>query len=101
MVLDLPAPLGVDVLAITALNLIGNNVEVVVRLAAQKRLEESADDWNHAGRQHHDRDIVLLGPFVEFHEVGIQLHVLLEVLDALVVGGLDAVQHVAKSVTSQ
>lgn len=99
VVLNSPAPLAVDILAITADNLVGNDAQMAIGLVAQEFLEKGTDDWAHATRQDDDWDIILLGPVVELQEIRVQLHVLQQLVDTLVEWGLYAVEHFKESVT--
>lgn len=100
MILDLPATLAVNILAVARHNLVADNVKVVAGLVAEELLEQRTDDRPHAGRQNNNGDIVVTGPVVELLEVWVQLHVLQEGCDTLVVGGLDAAEHLTEGVTS-
>lgn len=96
--LDLPAALAVDIFAVPAHHLVGHNVEMAAGLVAQELFEQGANDRSHAPGQNDDGHVVLLGPIVELLEVWVQLHVLLQDLDALVERGLDAVEHFTEGV---
>lgn len=99
MVLDLPTSRSVDVLAIPTLDVIGNNSQMLgVRLMTEQLLKQPANDRNHARGQNNDRDVVFLGPVVEFGKVWVQFHVLLQDLNALGETGLDAVQHITEGI---
>lgn len=99
MVNDLPAALTVDILAITASHLVGDDGKMATGLVAQELLEQRSNDRAHTRGQNDNGDIVLLGPVVELLEVWVQLHVLQQNFDALVVGGLDACEHLAEGIT--
>lgn len=99
MVLDLPAALAVDILAIPRDHLVADNGEVALGLVAKELFEQRTNDGAHAGGQNDNGHVVLLGPVIEFLKVWVQLHVLLQDLDALVVRGLDALEHEAEGVT--
>lgn len=62
-----------------------------IRLMAEQLFEKTANNRNHARGHHNDRDVVFLGPVIEFDKVWIQFHVLLQDLNALVKAGLYAV----------
>lgn len=100
VVLDLPATLAVDILAVAGHHLVADDVKVVSGLVAEELLEQRTNDGLHAGGQNDDRNIVVTGPVVELLEVWVQLHVLQKRRDTLVVGGLDASEHLTESVTS-
>lgn len=100
MILYLPAALAVDILAIPRNYLVADNGEMALGLVAKELLEQRANDGAHAGGQNDDGNIVLLGPVIELLKVWVQLHVLLQDLDALVVGGLDTLEHEAEGVTN-
>lgn len=100
MILDLPATLAVDILAIPRNHLVADNGEVALGLVAKELLEQGTNDRAHAGGQNDDGHIVLLCPVIELLKVRVQLHVLLQDLDAFVVRGLDAFEHEAEGVTN-
>lgn len=98
MILDLPATLTVDILAIPTHNLVADNVKMTGGLVAQELLKQRANDRAHSRRQNDDGHIVVLGPVVKLRKEGVQLHVLLQCLDTLVVRGVDALKHFAEGV---
>lgn len=98
MILDLPATLAVDILAIPAHHLVADNVKMASRLVAQEFLEQGADDWSHARRENDNGHVVVPGPVVELGKERVQLHVLFQCLDTLVVRGVDALEHFAEGV---
>mgnify|MGYP001658124941 CR=1 FL=1 len=100
VVLDTPATLAVDVLAVAAHGLVGDNGQVLRRLVAEELLQQGTDNGAHSRGQNDNGDIVFLGPFVERLEARVQLHVLEQDLDTLVVGGLDRSQHFAEGITA-
>lgn len=70
VVLDLPSPRSVDVLAIPTLNIIGNNSQMFgIRLVAEQLLKQTANNRDHARGQNNDRDVVFLSPVVELGKV--------------------------------
>lgn len=75
-VLNLPTTLAVDILAIPAHRLVGNDGEVAGWLVTEELLQQGADNGLHARRQNDNGNIVILGPVVEFLKVRVQLHVL-------------------------
>jgi hypothetical protein len=97
--LNLPASRAVNILAVPAHHLVGNDVNVTVNLVAQELFEQGNDDRAHASGQNDDGHVVLLSPVVKLLKVWVKLHVLLQDLDALVERGLDAVEHFTESVT--
>lgn len=99
VILDLPSTLAVNILAIPGDHLVADNGEVALGLVAEELLEQRTNDRAHARGQNDDGHVVLLGPVVEFLKVWVQLHVLLQDVDALVVRGLDAREHEAEGVT--
>lgn len=88
----------VDILAVAAFHIIGDDVEIVW-FVAQQLLEQSTNDWNHSRREDHNWHVVCLGPLEELDEMGIQLHFLAELVNTFVEGSFNAVQHVVESVT--
>ena len=99
MVLNLPTTLAIDMLAISAHGLVGNDGEVAGGLVAQELLQQGTDNGSHSRGEDDNGNIVFLGPVVEFFEVWVQLHVLQQRVDALVVWGLDAIKHLAKGIS--
>jgi len=96
--LDLPAALAVDILAVPAHHLIGNNVKVAARLMTQELFEQGTNDRAHAPGEKDNGHVVLLGPVVELLKVWVQLHVLLQDLDTLVEWSVDAIEHFAEGI---
>lgn len=90
---NLPASLIVDALSWPGLDVVAHNLEVVGLGLTEQVLQQRADNRLHATAQHDDRYVVGLGPEVELLEVGVELDVLEQQVDALVVRQLDAVHH--------
>lgn len=93
---DLPVTLLVDVLSLARANVVADNLDVPV--GAEVGVEQGADDGLHATAKDDNGDVVLTSPVVELAEARVELDVLLEDLDALVKGELDAVQHLGEGV---
>lgn len=96
MELDGPATLLVEILALSACNVVADNLDIPAR--AQQNVQESSDDGLHATAQNDNGNIVLARPVVELGEAGVEHNVLLENFEALVKGGVDAVEHFLKGV---
>ena len=92
MELDLPAAFLFFLLRGPILNLVAHNLNVVPFRTDQMD-QERPDDWCHARREDYDWDTVLSRPLVEVVEVGVELDVVAEFLNALWKGCFDALHH--------
>lgn len=81
--LDFPASLVVDVLAVTGDNSVGNDINLDV-VGANKALQDCTDDWLNSGGEDDGWDVVGKSPLEELVEVGVELDVGDEVVNALV-----------------
>lgn len=97
MEVNLPSSLGVDILSVSTSNLVGNNLDVL-GLVSEELHQESVDDRDHPGRQHHNRHVVVLGPVVKFGEVWIKCDSLAEELDTFAKGSVDTVKHLPEAI---
>lgn len=97
MEVNLPSSLGVDILSVSTGNLVGNDLDVL-GLVSEELHQESVDDRDHARRQHHNRDVVVLGPVVKFGEVWIECDSLAEELDTFIKGGVNTVKHLPEAI---
>lgn len=98
MKLDFPSTLRIHIPPIATLDIISDNVEERVGSVSEERVKESTNDRDHSGRENDNRDVVSLRPAIELDEVGVELHLVLQVVDAGVEGGFDAVHHVSEGV---
>lgn len=97
MEVNLPSSLGVDILSVSTGDLVGNYLDVL-GLVSEELHQESVDDRDHARRQYHNRDVVVLGPVVKFGEVRVQGDSLAEELDTFIKGGVDTVKHLPEAI---
>lgn len=98
VVLDLPAALLVEGLAVTRDGLVADNVDLVA-VRADELLKDTADDGRHAGGDNDGRDVVGQGPLEVLVEVGVEGDVLDQVIDTLREGAGDRVHHLAESIS--
>ena len=92
MELDPPAAFFFLLLRGPILNLVAHNLDVIPFRTDQMN-QERPDDWRHARREDYDWDTVLSRPFIEVVEIGVELDVVAELLDALRKRCFDAFHH--------
>ena len=97
MELDPPAAFLFFLLRGSILDLVAHNLDIIPFRTDQMN-QERPDDWCHARREDYDWDTVLSRPFVEVVEIGVELDVVAEFLDALRKRCFDALHHGSEGV---